>query len=423
MKSPNPFISSSLIALSLFSNMTFSEVEDSDFAVYGFMAARAGYVEAQQSWLKGGFGRLDVGDSDDNRSSFNEAEIQLALEWSISDSILLYLHGRGRNEDTWDSAKSGGLVEGFIEYSPFTSDTDDLSFQLGQIFLPTSQENTGNLWQSPYTLTFSTWNSWVAQELRPMTLNVNYQVETFEGNQISTGFGIFQGNDSLGSQLAWGGWRMTRRLSVHNEVLPLPPLFTLEDTGVFNDQRDDGSRPIGRDLDDNFGYYAHINWRNPGVFSVRASYVNNRGDRQLSHGEYAWNTAFANIGYHWQIAEQWELLGEFIQGKTGMGAGIAMVDVDFSNTYIMSSWKGESYRVSIRYENFELKEKDFSIAENNNEDGNAWTLAWIYQNESPWRFALEWVSLKSKNAAQEQSGFLPNNQDNMLTFEIRRSIN
>ncbi len=414
-----------ILILSCFSSAVLAESDESDSVVeiYGFVAARTGIAESQDSWLEGGFGRFDIGDSSDDQFSFFEAEIQLALEWSIGESTLVYLHAQGRSEDANEAAKSFGLVEGFVEYSVYADETESLALQLGQIFLPTSQENTEGLWQSPYTLTLSTWNSWIGQELRPFSFNLNYQSETFEGNQISTSFGIFQGNDSLGSQLAWGGWRMSRRLSVTNEVLPLGPLFSLQDNAVFNEQRDDGSKAFGRDLDNRLGYHAHINWRNPEVFSLRASYVDNRGDRKLSRGEYAWDTSFVNLGAHWQIAEQWELLGEFIQGKTGMGAGAAVVDVDFSNAYIMSSWKGRSNRISLRFEDFELKERDFSLAENNDEDGTAWTLAWIYQNESPWRFAVEMVSLKSNNAAQLQSGFSASNQDKMITIEIRRSIN
>lgn len=409
--------------MSLAESDDFDDSPESNFDLHGFASVSFGGAESNSSWLEGGFGRLDVGDSNDQRFSFDLAEIQLAMQWSVTDSTLIYLHGRGRDENTSNSTKKFGLVEGFIEVTAFQSETDDISIQFGQIFLPTSQENVESLWQSPYTLTFSTWNSWIAQELRPISLNISYQTETFEGNLFSAKFGLLQGSDSLGSQLAWGGWRMSRRLSVTNEVLPLGPLFTLKDNAVFHDQRNDGSQPIGGDLDDRIGFHAHLSWQNPDVFSIKVSYFDNRGDRQLHRGEYAWDTSFFDIGYHWQIDGQWELLGEFVRGKTGMGGGLASVDADFSNVYIMSSWKQGANRISLRYEDFELQEKDFSLAENNNDSGNAWTIAWIYQNDSPWQLGLEYVSLRSKNAAQIQSGFVGNNQEKMLTFELRRSIN
>jgi len=397
--------------------------QESTVEIYGFVSTEIGQVDSQNSWLEGGFGRFDQGRINDDSFVYQQAEIQLALEWSVSDSLLVYLHARGRNEDATASTKPFGLVEGFVEYTAYENETDALTFQLGQIFLPTSHENTNALWQSPYTLTFSSWNTWIAQEFRPVSFNMSYQTETTEGNQLTAAVGVFQGNDSLGSQLAWGGWRMGRRLSVTNEVLPLGPLFSLADNAAFGDQRNDGSKPFAADLDKRLGIHAQLIWRNPESFNIRASYVDNRGDRALYQGEYAWDTTFINLGFQSQLSSQWELLGEFSSGSTGMGTGIALVDVDFENIYLMASWKGEANRVSLRYEQFEVVEKDFSIAENNNDDGSAWTLAWFYQNDSPWRFAVELVALESENAAQLQSGFTGSIRDNKLTFEIRRSIN
>ena len=413
-------------ALIVAPNLQANEDEDSGVEMYGFISAKLGSVESKNSWLNGWFGRFDQGDSSQKNSTFTEAEFQAALEWSIGESTLLYLHARGRNEDISKSTKAFGLVEGFIEHAAYESETDELVFQLGQIFLPTSQENKEALWQSPYTLTLSTWNSWIAQEFRPISLNATYSHQTLNDNQLSLTIGAFKGNDSLGSQLAWGGWRMTSRLSVTNEVLPLPPLFSLADDGPFLDQRDDGSKPIGRDLDDELGMHAQIAFRAED-FNVKATYVNNNGDRGLWNGEYAWDTSFSNLGFSWQFTEHWELLSEWSAGSTGMGFNDFKVDLDFTNVYVMSSYLNGDHRFSVRYENFKNEEKDFTTAENNDDKGHAWTIAWIVnlnsENENDWQLGLELVSLKSDNAAQAQSGFSGLNNNKMLTFEIKKQFN
>ncbi|PHS11834.1 MAG: hypothetical protein COA86_04105 [Kangiella sp.] len=399
--------------------------------IFGFVAVSQSNTNAQSSWLNGGFGRFDGGASSLNNSSFTQLEVQLALEWSISDSAFIVIHTRANNESSREnsnenpnhSTQSFGLVEGYIDYSIYTDETSDYSLQLGQTFLTSSQENTNPLWQSPYTINFSTWNSWIAHEFRPIGLNFNYQFETFEGDSISFGIGAFIGNDSLGSQLVWGGWRVSHRLSVSNEVLPLGPLFTLEDGAQFSDQRDDGSKTFSNDLDDRFGFHALVKWQVSDLFNVKLSYVDNNGDRKLWRGEYAWDTSFVNLGSKWQINQNWEILGEWSYGKTGMGELPISVDVDFENTYFIASWHQASTRLSLRIESFSLAEKDFSLAENNDEKGQAWTVSWIYQQQSPWRFAMEYTALKTENTAQSQSGFNAKNNDKLFSLEIRREFN
>ena len=45
-------------------------------------------------------------------------------------------------------------------------------------------------------------------------------------------FVAFRNNDSMGALLAWRGWSVGNRLSVYDEVLPLPPLTTLRCTNL-----------------------------------------------------------------------------------------------------------------------------------------------------------------------------------------------
>jgi len=226
----------------------------------------------------------------------------------------------------------------------------------------------------------------------------------------------------LGSQLAWGGWRMGNRLSVYGEVLPLPQLFSLDNDaadGFFSDQRDDGSKPFGSDLDDNLGYTARIKWQEEQSFNIQLSHVDNQGDRELHRGEYAWDTSFSSISFQTQINPFWELLGEFSAGKTGMGGGAAAVDVDFRNSYLMASRNEQAHRISIRFDNFELIEKDFSPGENNQDKGNAWTLAWLYQTVPEWRLGIEFLHLSGDRPGLAQSDELTESDDDILTFEVR----
>ncbi len=391
--------------------------------IYGFAVLRGGSVESQTRWLDGGFGQLDVSSDDSGSSDYwMGGEAQLALDFQLGRTWGIYTHLRALAEEASDSSRALGLVEAYFEYQPIDWEDHQLSFRLGQMFLPSSQENTDELWQSPYTLTLSAWNSWLGQEFRPIGLNGDYSFSTESGSSFGFGALAFIGNDSLGSQLAWGGWRMSRRLSVYGEVLPLPPLFTLEDGSVFSVQRDDGSQPFGEDLDNRIGYGLYTSYSLGDTFSVQINRIDNRGDRLLHQGEYAWRTSFDSIGGHWAINAHWDILFESAKGESGMGEGLTSVDIDFKASYLLLSRHNDQHRVSLRYDRFENEEKDFSLGENNQNNGHSWTLAYHYFTKKNWRFSAEWLELNAQLPSAAQSGFEQNTSGRTLTFEIRKNF-
>jgi len=52
-----------------------------------------------------------------------------------------------------------GLLEAYVEWRLETGFGHRWTLRAGQFFLPTSRENIGILWTSPYTLTLSALNS------------------------------------------------------------------------------------------------------------------------------------------------------------------------------------------------------------------------------------------------------------------------
>ena len=385
--------------------------------IYGFAAARGGAVESTASWLEGGFGRFDVGaDAAGDSTGFAELDGQLALDWAITEKLSVTTHLLARTQTESNSAKDIGLVEGFVRYQAIDSGSHALSFSLGQKFFPTSFENTDDLWQSPYTLSFSAWNSWIAHEFRPIGLEASYSYFTGSGSRVGFRASAFGGNDSSGAELAWGGWRTSQRLSVLGEVLPLPPIVTLADTGSFHAQRDDGSKPFGPDLDDEIGYATQLNFSNE-TWKLRASFVDNRGDRDLHRGEYAWDTRFFVAGFEWNVTEQLTLLGEFADGSTGMGPAVGGVDADFDTAYLMASWTNQTHRVSARVEQFDIEDQD-GVVTDNSEDGHSWTFAYFYE-PSNWRLGVEFTDVSVDRPAAFQSGFDANNDGQKLTLEFR----
>lgn len=388
-----------------------------DVDIYGYSALRLGTVESTRSWLDGGFGRFDEGADDaGSRDEFATAEVHVALDWSLNDDWLIHVQATARGEDAYSSTDPVGLVEAYVRWQALDTQSHSLAFSLGQKFFPSSLENTLDLWQSPYTLTFSAWNSWIAHEFRPIGLETTYTYTFADGSRLRARGSLFGGNDSSGAELAWGGWRFSQRLSVLGEVLPLPPISALNDDGIFSDQRDDGSKPFGPDLDDDLGFAAQIGYDNR-FFLIRHTYVDNNGDRGLHRGEYAWRTEFNLTGAEWRPTEQLTFVAEFADGSTAMGGSLGQVDVDFSALYLLGSWQTGNHRVSVRFDDFDIDDDD-GFPNDNSEDGDGWTIAYFYSPGS-WRFGFEYSEINVSRPAAFESGFDPDNDGRRLTFEIR----
>jgi hypothetical protein len=119
-----------------------------DVALHGRAA------EAPSSWLDGGFGRLVVGTPGGGGDESALAAADLGFEWEGGETPLLaHLHARGRAEET-SGGQPAGLVEAWLQGTiPLRGGADHLRLRGGQQFLPTSRENVGPLWSSPYTVT------------------------------------------------------------------------------------------------------------------------------------------------------------------------------------------------------------------------------------------------------------------------------
>src|SRR5512143_3244230 len=128
----------------------------SSFQLHGFFTARGVRVTSQPSWTAGGWGRFDVGAaSPDDHRNVNVEIAQLGADWMPTTWFLVHADGIARREPSGTKGRRGGLVQAYAEVF-----TNHFRFRVGDFWLPTSRENIGPLWTSPYTITYSTWNTW-----------------------------------------------------------------------------------------------------------------------------------------------------------------------------------------------------------------------------------------------------------------------
>jgi hypothetical protein len=360
-------------------------------------------ARAPRSWLAGGFGRFDAGESSDGSGGLaGRVAVEGGLDFFPVESLRLYIHAVAREE----SPRAGdrvGVVEAYAESRAQTR-AGLLQTRAGQFFLPTSRENVEELWSSPYLSTFSGINSWMAHEVRPIGLDGEWRMPAGDALEVRVGGTIFGGNDSMGALLAWRGWSLSRRVSVTGEVLPLPPLESLRDAQMFGRQRSDGTRPIGGDLDGRPGYSARLRLQAPAKGSIQLLHLDTRGDRMLHQGEYAWATRFDHLAADWTFARGTTIAGEWIRGDSGMGdRAAAFVQIDFDSRYLLLSYAVGRCRYTIRGEEFDIRDRDHSVAEDDDDHGTAVTAGMKVQWHRSVSATLEFVHLQGDHAAAPEN--------------------
>lgn len=389
---------------------------------FGFAAARAAAVDSQSSWLERGFGRLSGGDEVGDVAGWGRAEAQLGLTFDDQASWRGKLHVLARLESSDVVGDPVGITEAWLNWQRALGNRDEFSARAGIFFYPSSQENIDPLWGSPYTLTYSAINSWMAEEFRPIGLDLTWRRFLSSGDELSLGATVFGGNDTLGTLIAWRGWAMHDRLTVLGERLALPEAFSLEPDRVFGEfQRAFKTTPIGRDLDGRPGYALRLRGERPGRMNAQVAWVDNRGDRDLHGSEYAWHTRFWLAGMHWQASDRIEFMAEWTEGETIMGfPGNPWVKVEFRALYGMASLETAIGRWSLRHDRFVADDR---LANPNwglyDDRGQAWTLAWMLPLGQRSRFGLEWLWLDSNRTLAAQSLGSANTDGRMLSAEWR----
>ena len=379
----------------------------------GFVSGRGVNADGPPSWAEGGFGRFGAGGS---REQYF-ANAQVGLDWTPSRFFNVHVSGVARQEPEDFGGERAGVVEAFAEGRAIFGN-DSLQLRAGQFFLPTSRENKGPLWTSPYTISFSALNSWIGEEFRPIGAELEYRHEFAGLNSITAAATAFQGNDSMGTLLGWRGWTMHNRLSAYDEVLPLPSQSSVR--RLFPNQRADGTKPFGSDLDGRTGYAGRVRFTMPERAMIQFARVDNRGDRALHAGQYAWTTDFYLVSAEVGRTDGTIVAAEYANGDTGMGfRGAPWVQMDFDAAYLLVSHKRGRNRYSARYDLFGAEERDGSRAENNTEDGRAWTFAWLFDVTHALRAGVEFTQLTGSRVAMQQAGFDPSIDARAVTVELR----
>jgi len=395
----------------------------------GWIRATGGSYDGSPSFLAGGYGKLLDGELPASAHAMSyEGELRLALAWEPSPGWRLFAHGVARRAaaDRDDDANAPGLLEAYVERRFGFGRGQEVALRLGQFFLPASRENVEALWTSPYTLTLSALNAWVAEEIRPIGLDLAWSRTDLRDQRWTLAATLFGGNDTSAALLAWRGFALHDRPTPTGAFVPLPPLAVLPAT--FPGQDDDGTRPFSGDLDRRLGYAGRARWDAPARRAVvQATAFLNRGDRGLHSGQYAWETDFRWLSTEVELPAGLRLLGEWGTGTSKMGVAPpgersdAVVDIEFDALYVLLSWQRGRLRTSLRYDDFGVVDRDSTAGDDNSENGSAWTWAAFVDFAERWRLGCELLALEAERPQAEEDG-LADLDARSLRVELRVSF-
>lgn len=353
-------------------------------------------ADKTMSWLDGGLGKLRFGSENGDRANFfrlAQASLLVNADFTDSFSAKAQLNVDPEPDRGFDRRRID-IIEGFISYHPILSTHTRIKARGGLFFPPVSLENTGPAWTTPYTITTSAINSWIGEEVRATGGEFTF-VWSGAVNEFALTAAAFRNNDPTGSLLAWRGWALQDRQTGYKDKLPLAPIPSIGPDGVVFRRQPFYVEPF-REVDGRIGCYGGAAWNNSNSADARILYFDNRGNPiEFDGKQYGWHTRFANAGIHLTLPAHFEILAQYLKGTSRMGPG-NRVDVEFYGAYLLASVPLGKSRISVRYDDFYVENRDrFHDLDNNDEDGSAWTAAYLFHFSDHFRLAFEWLRVDS----------------------------
>lgn len=287
-----------------------------------------------------------------------------------------------------DGNDNFGLSQAQLHYKPLMASETKFKARAGFFYPEMSLENVDIGWLSPFTYTQSAINSWIGEELKAPGI----ELSLFQPSRLRKSpwawqltLGAYKGNDPLGTMLAWRGWAMHDRQTLHTdrvEFAPYPSVINRVDHPSWVE-------PF-HEIDGKYGYYigAHLDYRKRD--NIRYYFYDNQGDPSEFNGQrlYAWRTKFHSLAWQHKFNPNLRLITQLMSGTSEMGDR-NWVYFDFDAWYVMLSGTIDKHRISARFDKFSVRESDIWPWDYNDSDGNGFTLAWRYSLNKHWQLGIE----------------------------------
>ena len=349
--------------------------------------------DADRSYLDGGLG-LTRFDRDDSPLQLGRA--RFALTQNLGEIWSAHL-----DASVWDDrdAHPLGLTEAYLQLRPYPSDGYRLRVKAGAFYPPVSLENRASGWESPYTLSYSAINSWLATEVR--TIGAEAQLEwlgTRTGHAFDFGLtgAVFGWNEQAGAVLAGDGFVFTDRQT------PLGGRV-----GQPGDPPLNGVKPFLQ-IDSRPGAYAGVEARYLDRLVVRVLRYDNRADPTAVDsvaGVVAWHTSFTSVGARLETQSGWTLIGQWLDGRTAIDPHGFASAWPFRSGFGLVSRRFGRHVLSARYDRFRVDAQ--GSEDDGAQSGHAVTVAYAFNASEHWRVSLEWLRVVSDSYTRQELYALP----------------
>ena len=366
----------------------------------GLIDVRASHTDGLDSYVNGDNGKF----RNDNGAHLSLAQLAFAGELQATEALSLHAVGAAYADGVEDNV---GLTEIYAKYRTTpTANGFRQTLRAGVFYPPISLENRAVGWSSSSSLTPSTMNSWIGEEVR--LTGLEYSAEWLGKHRQSPVdaklFGsLFINNDPTAAMLSWHGWTQSSRQTLLQEKLQLPDFPARN--GALAGQAS-ASDPFHEE-DGRPGYVVgtELKYKRQGLLQL--GYYDNRAQPyRQTNGQYGWDTRFVYAGFRWQPDRAWRLQGQIMQGATRMQdpRHQDVVNNDFRSGYLSLSWREKKHQILGRVEEFSVTDNDTTAGDNNSEVGKGVTLSYRYQLDRRTFLFSEYNWIDSKRGARMYQG-------------------
>jgi hypothetical protein len=347
--------------------------------------------DADRSFMDGGLGTVRYGRND---SGLQLGRARLALTQQLGELWSAHL-----DVSAWDNQDRSpvGVTEAYLQFRPYPRAGYRFRLKAGAFYPPVSLENRAPGWESPYGLSYSAIDSWLAVEMR--TIGMEAQLDwlgTRSGHLFDLGLtgGVFGWNEGAGVVLASDGFSLTDRQTPVFGRVGQPGVAPLS-----------GAEPFLQ-LDNHAGVYAGAEARYLDRVVLRVLRYDNRADpTQVDNvsNAIAWDTSFTSAGVRVEGDSGWTAIAQWLDGKTSIAPAGMQLSWPFRAEYALLSRRLGRHTLSARYDRFQV---DSSNLEEGGgwQDGHAWTAAYTFNASAHWRFTLEWLRVVSSSYNRQDLG-------------------
>lgn len=345
---------------------------------------RAVTSDGTRSVLDGGHGPVRFSE---HQSGLQLGRLRLALDAPLGEVWRLHL-----DASAWGNAykRPIGLTEAYLQFRPYPGNDLRVRVKAGAFYAPVSLENGGAGWASPYTISYSALNSWLAEELRTVGLETKVDwLGTRAGLPFDIGAvaGVFGWNELAGAALTNGGFILDDRQT---------PVF--DSAGRLEGPTGARVEPF-RQIDGRAGYYAGMDLQSPGRLVITAVRYDNRANPAAADtvsDVYAWHTTFNSAGARMEYGAGWTVIAQWLSGRTGIAPEGSPLEWPFTARYVLLSKRfARRHMLSVRYDRFEVDSRNTEA--DGEQSGHAWTTAYVFAPGQGWTVTLEWLRVTSSS--------------------------